>query len=68
MGKSQSESPLVSPLKVRGARGVMQLDHAFAEGKRTMPGPGKNSHCFSSLRGAQRRSNLEKGQPVMRQA
>ena len=31
------------PLRIRGARGVMKLDQGFAEGKRTMPGPGMMS-------------------------
>jgi hypothetical protein len=55
MIEPQSESSLPPPLKARGARparrtnslaggGVMKLDQGFAEGKRTMPGPGRDKY------------------------
>ena len=43
MIEPQSGSSIPPPLKVRGARGVMKLDQGFAEGKRTMPGPGRDA-------------------------
>ena len=48
MAKSQSESSLLPLLGLRGARGVTKLTHGFAEGKRTMPGPGKMPYRISS--------------------
>jgi hypothetical protein len=55
MIEPQSESPLPPPLKVRGARparrtnslaggGVMKLAQGFAEGKRMLPGPGRDKY------------------------
>jgi hypothetical protein len=53
MIETQSESSLPPPPKTRGARparqalaggGVMKLDQGFAEGKRTMPGPGRDKY------------------------
>jgi hypothetical protein len=39
MTQSRTRILYPSPLKIRGARGVMK---EFAKGKRTMPGPGSN--------------------------
>jgi len=39
------------PLKVRGARGVIKLDQGFAEGKRTVPGPGINVNVVAQFLG-----------------
>jgi hypothetical protein len=65
MAKSRREQPLrEAPSSViarspddSGRRGNLT---GFAEGKRTVPGPGRK-HLLLSLRVAQRRSNLKTG-------
>ena len=70
MAKSQSESRVreaFPPLSLGGAeiprftRNRLRNLRGFAEGNREVPGPGKKTNCLSSLRGAQRRSNLTMG-------
>ena len=44
MIEPQGESSLPPSPKARGMRGVMKLDQGFADGKRTMPGPGRDKY------------------------
>jgi len=48
MAKSQSESPLLGAEIPRFTRNKLRNLKGFAEGKRTMPGPGKMPYRISS--------------------
>lgn len=64
--KSRSEVPLSGAEISRFTGNRLCNINRFAEGKRRMPGPGKNDHCFFVIARSAATEQSQKGQPAMR--